>query len=231
MPRRATPPTGTNRPHGPVEGNCRHPPPMQRGQEIAWPRHLEEGTDARQHRKYAAVLVVACQLSHLCSRGHRQQVLCTRPHRPLSPEPHAPCVDRRVPCARPLGRAALQRRQAQEVDGHLYVGGCEVVGYPLPHTLLHQAVKVHELGAAQLNILSDTGAGQSSPVLLALPPFPWEDHGVGGTGTVPRPQLARPCCRTPQPRGQWPPGSDVVAGTYLLTARPIQSLQGIAHFG
>ena len=61
----------------------------------------------------------------------------------------------------PLGQAPLQRREAQGFYGHLHLGGQEVAGSPMPDTLLHGAVKVHELRAAQLNILSDEGGGRS----------------------------------------------------------------------
>eukprot|EP00670_Eutreptiella_braarudii_P026060 CAMPEP_0174375052 /NCGR_PEP_ID=MMETSP0811_2-20130205/113108_1 /TAXON_ID=73025 ORGANISM="Eutreptiella gymnastica-like, Strain CCMP1594" /NCGR_SAMPLE_ID=MMETSP0811_2 /ASSEMBLY_ACC=CAM_ASM_000667 /LENGTH=95 /DNA_ID=CAMNT_0015524893 /DNA_START=12 /DNA_END=295 /DNA_ORIENTATION=+ len=77
-------------------------------------------------------------------------------------------------------RGGDQRRQAHWVYGQLDVGGQELVGGPVPHIVLHRAVKVHELRAAQLNILSDEGGGRSFRVLLALPPLPRDDHGVGG---------------------------------------------------
>ena len=50
-----------------------------------------------------------------------------------------------------------------------------MVGGPVPEILFLQ-VKVHYLSAVQ----RDKRGGRSLRVLLALPPLPGEDHGVGG---------------------------------------------------
>ena len=47
------------------------------------------------------------------------------------------------------------------VYSQLHGRGQEVVGGPMPHILLHRAVKVYELRAAQLNIRSDEGGSRS----------------------------------------------------------------------
>ena len=46
------------------------------------------------------------------------------------------------------------------------------MGGPVPHIVLHRSVKVHNVRAAQLNILSYGGGGRSLCVLWALPPLP-----------------------------------------------------------
>ena len=54
-----------------------------------------------------------------------------------------------------------------------------MVGGPVPEIVFLQ-VKVHYLSAVQRNVLRDKRGGRSLRVLLALPPLPGEDHGVGG---------------------------------------------------
>ena len=79
---------------------------VQRGQEVVRPRHPEEGTNSGHEGAHATALGVAVRLLYLCRPSRRQQVLCTRPHRPLSPWRHAHRFDRHVPGVRPQGRAS-----------------------------------------------------------------------------------------------------------------------------
>ena len=71
-------------------------------------------------------------------------------------------------------------RPVQRVHGQPHVRGHKVVGRPVPHARRLRPVEVHRLRAPQLDVHCNEEGSRGLVVPLALPPLPWEHHGVGG---------------------------------------------------